>query len=260
VWRVVCSACSAVWRYGMSAKRRFLSECVCKHPAMCAVCIVKKSIIMLTVFALALKMFETIPYTCAWWGSKNLPQIKNLTIAIKMRLFQVIGMAKLLSCVRWKEALQWLWRKRLWMGRKLFLPSGWNSLYCRPWNFLYYVRDGSENDSCYSSADCCGCCENETDSSQNYKADSDCTYISLTAVSAIGVNVNYSSTTATTRIGSRFELFGISELLRLSLQICVWPRFDGLGQKTVKSQWSWNGVGENLEMTLIINKAKLTRI
>ena len=24
-------------------------------------------------------------------------------------------------------------------------------------------------------------------------------------------------------------------------------------------EWTWNGVGENLEMTLIINKAKLTR-
>jgi hypothetical protein len=62
---VVCSACSAVWRYGMSAKRRFLSECVCKHPAMCAVCAIKKSVIMLTAFASVRKRLETIPYTCA---------------------------------------------------------------------------------------------------------------------------------------------------------------------------------------------------
>jgi hypothetical protein len=61
------------------------------------------------------------------------------------------------------------------------------------------VRDGSENDSCYSSADSKADCGKHSDSSQNYKADSGCTYISLTAVSTIGMNVNHSSAIAMNR-------------------------------------------------------------
>lgn len=69
---------------------------------------------------------------------------------------------------------------------------------------------------------------------------------SLTAVYVLvltRININI---TAKTRNCSRFELFGNSEQLRLSLQIWVWPRFDGLGQKPVKSQCGLNGVGMEL--------------
>ena len=53
------------------------------------------------------------------------------------------------------------------------------------------------------------------------------------------------------RVAVLVELFGISEQLRLSLQIWVWPRFDELGQSLskvngywVELEWSWNVVGQ----------------
>lgn len=65
----------------------------------------------------------------------------------------------------------------------------------------------------------------------------------------------------------RFELFGNSEQFYYYCQNWIWPRFDlwgpscrnvnraGMGMK-----WSWNRLGNNLEMTCVINKVKLTRI
>lgn len=64
----------------------------------------------------------------------------------------------------------------------------------------------------------------------------------------------------------RFELFGNSEQFYACCQNWIWPRFDlwgpscrNVNRAVMEIKWSWNRLGNNLEITCVINKVKLTR-